>query len=198
MFTHRKSEDRGKANLGWLNSKHSFSFSSYYDPKHMGYSSLRVLNDDRVEPEHGFPTHSHSDMEIISYVLEGTMAHKDSMGTGAVIKAGEIQVMSAGTGVTHSEYNASKSEPLRFLQIWILPDTKGIKPSYQQPKLSPSDIQGQLRLVISKDHANEHVAGISQDVNVYLSQLDPTQTVRHTFKSGRKGRIKVAQGDLTV
>src|SRR6478735_7996563 len=151
MFTLRRAEDRGHANHGWLESYHSFSFADYYDPKHMGFRSLRVINEDRVEPGKGFGTHSHRDMEIISYVLEGGLEHRDSMQNGAVIRPGDVQTMSAGTGVTHSEFNASRTDLVHFLQIWLLPAQKGIAPSYEQKTFSTAEKQGRLRLVASPD-----------------------------------------------
>ena len=197
MLTLRRSEERGRANHDWLDSHHTFSFASYYDPEHMGFSSLRVLNDDRVDPSSGFPTHSHNDMEIISFVLEGTMEHKDSMGNGAVMQAGEVQVMTAGTGVTHSEFNASTEEPLRFLQIWITPDQKGLQPDYQQPHIEPGAIDGKLYHVASKNPTNG-TAKINQNADIYISQLRAQDQVEHKFKPDRKGWLQVAKGSLTL
>src|SRR6185295_8253875 len=157
MITVRKAAERGHAEHGWLDSRHTFSFADYYDPKHMGFRALRVINEDRVAPGEGFGRHSHRDMEIISYVLEGGLEHRDSMGTGAVIRPGDVQRMSAGTGVVHSEYNASRQAPVHFLQIWIQPDRRGIAPSYEQKTFSQEDKAGRLRLVASPDGANDSV-----------------------------------------
>src|SRR5678816_1625279 len=151
MLTLRKSEDRGHANHGWLDTRHTFSFADYYDREHMGFSDLRVINDDRVQPGQGFGTHGHRDMEIITYVLEGALAHKDSMGNGSVIRPGDVQRMSAGSGVTHSEFNASDRDPVHFLQIWIEPNVRGVKPSYEERRFEPASKRGQLRLIASPD-----------------------------------------------
>ena len=171
MLTLRRAEERGRANLGWLDSRHSFSFGHYYDPEHMGFGPLRVINDDRVAPGGGFPTHPHGDMEIVSYVLEGGLAHKDSLGTGSVIRPGDVQRMSAGSGIRHSEFNASKTEPVHFLQIWIVPERQGLEPGYEQKTFSAEEKRGKLRLVGSRD-GREGSVTIHQDVDLYATLLE--------------------------
>jgi len=193
MLTLRKAEERGRANFGWLDSRHSFSFGHYHDPAHMGFGPLRVINDDRVAPGAGFPTHPHADMEIISYVLEGALAHKDSLGTGSVIRPGDVQRMSAGSGIRHSEFNASKSEPAHFLQIWILPERRGLEPGYEQKTFAEEEKRGKLRLVGSRDGRDGSVT-IHRDVDLYASLLDDAQSVTHTLKSGRLAWVQVARG----
>jgi quercetin 2,3-dioxygenase len=194
MLAFRDRGARGKAELGWLSSRHSFSFGHFHDPKHMGFRSLRVINEDRVIPGAGFPTHSHDNMEIISYVLEGALEHEDSLGTGAVIRPGEIQLMSAGCGVSHSEYNASDTEPVHFLQIWIVPDRRGISPSYEQI-LMPSVPPGESRLDIigSSDGKNGGVT-IHQDVQLYRAVIAQGGNVPVQIAAGRHAWIQVARG----
>ena len=189
----RKSEERGKANFGWLDSKHSFSFGHYYDPAHMGFGPLRVINEDRVAPGSGFPTHPHSNMEIISYVLEGALEHKDSIGTGSVIRPGDLQRMTAGSGVRHSEFNASKTEPVHFLQIWVTPEKEGLKPSYEQKSFNSEEKRGQLRLIGSRDGRDGSVT-IHQDVNLYATVLKAGDSVTHTISEGRGAWVQVARG----
>ncbi len=197
-LTLRRSEERGKANFGWLDSKHSFSFGHYYDPEHMGFGPLRVINEDRVAPGGGFPTHPHNDMEIISYVLEGALEHKDSLGTGSVIRPGDVQRMSAGSGVRHSEFNASKTaDPVHFLQIWIVPEKRGLAPSYEQKTFSVSEKRDELRLIGSRDGRNGSVT-IHRDVDLYASVLTPGQSVRHVLRSGRGAWVQVARGSVTL
>lgn len=193
----RQSENRGKANFGWLDSKHSFSFGHYYNPDHMGFGPLRVINEDRVAPGRGFPTHPHSDMEIISYVLEGALEHKDSIGTGSVIRPGDVQRMSAGSGIRHSEFNASKSDPVHFLQIWIVPDKKGLKPSYEQKTFSEAEKRGTLRLIGSRDGRDGSVT-IHQDVDLYAAVLSPGMSVSHDLNKGRQAWVQVARGSVTI
>jgi redox-sensitive bicupin YhaK (pirin superfamily) len=197
MITVRPAKERGHFDHGWLDTYHSFSFSEYLDPAHMGFRSLRVINEDRVDPKAGFPPHSHRDMEIITYVLAGALAHKDSMGNGSVIRPGDVQRMSAGTGVTHSEANGSATEPVHLLQIWILPEKRGITPSYEEKKFSPEEKRGRLRLVASRDGADGSVT-IHQDARVYASLLDPGQTVRHTLDQGRGAWLHLVEGAATV
>ena len=196
MMKVRYANERGHANHGWLDTWHSFSFAHYYDPEHMGISALRVINDDTVAPGAGFGTHGHSDMEIVSYVLSGSLEHKDSMGFGTVIKPGEVQRMSAGTGVSHSEFNASSTEPVNFLQIWIIPDSKGIEPGYEQ-KAFHDDLQGKLRLVVSKD-GREGSLSIHQDVDLYASRLKVAETIDFTPDKGRTVYIHIARGAVKI
>jgi len=196
-LTIRRSDQRGRANFGWLDSKHSFSFGPYQDPRHMGFGPLRVINDDRVAPGGGFPTHPHSDMEIISYVLEGALEHKDSLGTGSVIRPGDVQRMSAGTGVRHSEFNASKSEPVHFLQIWVIPEKKGLAPSYEQKTFSDTEKRGALRLIGSRD-GREGSVTIHQDVDLYAALLAKGEKVSHEIAPGRGGWVQVARGSVSL
>ena len=197
MFAMRRAQERGHANHGWLNSYHTFSFGDYYDPQHMGFSNLRVINDDTVSPSGGFGTHGHRDMEIISYVLDGALEHKDSMGNGSVIRPGDVQRMSAGTGVTHSEYNASESEPVHFLQMWVLPEKDGLKPSYEQKTFSEEEKRGRLRLIGSRDGRDGSVT-IHQNVDLYATLLGEGDSVSHELAKGRKGWIQVARGSVVL
>jgi redox-sensitive bicupin YhaK (pirin superfamily) len=196
MLTIRKAEDRGHADHGWLDTHHTFSFGDYYDPDHMGFGPLRVINDDTVAGGGGFPPHGHRDMEIISYVLEGALAHKDSLGTGSVIKPGDVQRMSAGPGVTHSEFNASKDQPVHFLQIWILPRSAGLPAGYEQKFFADDDKRGRLRLVASPDGADGSVR-IQQDARMYATIVGPGASVAHEL-GGRKGWLHVARGSAEV
>jgi redox-sensitive bicupin YhaK (pirin superfamily) len=193
----RKAADRGHFDHGWLDTYHTFSFADYHDPEFMGFRALRVINEDRVEAGRGFGTHGHRDMEIISYVLEGALAHRDSMGTGSVIKPGDVQRMSAGSGVLHSEMNASEREKVHFLQIWILPEKRGIAPGYEQKNFAPDDRRNQLRLVASPDGAEGSVT-IHQDVRLYSALLDGGSSVSHDFGKDRHGWIQVARGEVEV
>lgn len=197
MLALRKAEERGHANHGWLNSYHSFSFADYYDPAYMGFRTLRVINEDRVRPSRGFGAHSHRDMEIISYVLEGALEHKDSMGNSSVIRPGEVQIMSAGTGVTHSEYNHSETELVHFLQIWILPNQKGLKPTYEQKVFSDEEKQDRLRLIVSPDGRDGSVT-IHQDVNIYATLLDVGQQVDYKIEPNRHAWVQVARGTVML
>jgi len=197
MIELRPGHERGHADHGWLDSYHTFSFSDYHDPGQMGFSSLRVINEDRVKPSQGFPTHSHRDMEIVTYVLEGALEHKDSMGNGTVIRPGEVQRMSAGTGVTHSEYNASTTEPVHFLQIWILPDTQGIEPSYEQKPIHRGDGHGQLVLIASPDGRGGSVT-VHQDARLYAAFLKAGDDVTHTLPEGHRAYVHVARGAVTL
>ncbi len=197
MIAVRSAQDRGNANFGWLDSRHTFSFGSYYDPNHMGFSSLRVINEDKVKPGQGFGTHSHRDMEIISYVLAGELAHKDSIGNGSVIRPGDVQRMSAGTGIAHSEFNASNADPVHFLQIWILPERGGIKPSYEQKHFDVAERQGQLRLVASPNGKDDSVT-IHQDAYLYVATLNNGDRVNYSANSNRSLWIQVARGGIEV
>jgi redox-sensitive bicupin YhaK (pirin superfamily) len=189
----RRADERGHADHGWLDSYHSFSFADFHDPAHMGFRNLRVINEDRVQPGRGFGTHGHRDMEIVSYVLEGALAHKDSMGTGSTIVPGDVQRMSAGTGVMHSEFNASRDNLVHFLQIWILPDRAGHAPGYEQKRFDPPSKAGQLRLVASPDGLDGSVT-LHADVRLYATLLDEGGAVTHTIKPGRHAWIQVAKG----
>jgi redox-sensitive bicupin YhaK (pirin superfamily) len=197
MITVRPSHARGQANFGWLDSKHTFSFGSYYDPNHMGFRQLRVINEDRVQPSKGFGTHSHKDMEIISYVLQGALKHKDSMGNGSVIHPGDVQRMSAGTGIAHSEFNASNTEPAHFLQIWIIPNQTGLKPSYEQKHFSLDEKQGRLKLVASPD-GRENSVKIHQDVNLYVAVLHDGDSVNHDINPNRSVWLQIAKGSAEI
>jgi len=197
MITLRKAEDRGHANHGWLDSYHTFSFANYYDPKHMGFRALRVINEDRVTPGKGFGTHGHKDMEIITYVLNGAVEHKDSLGTGSVIKPGEVQRMSAGTGILHSEFNQSKTDAVHFLQIWLLPEKNGLPASYEQRAFAFAENPGQLLLVAAKD-GREGAVTVHQDVDLYAAVLEPNQRVYHALKPQRHAWVQVARGEVTL
>jgi redox-sensitive bicupin YhaK (pirin superfamily) len=196
MITIRKAEERGHFDHGWLDTYHTFSFADYYDPEHMGFRALRVINDDRIAPGRGFGTHGHRDMEIITYVLDGSLEHRDSMGTGSIIHPGEVQRMSAGTGVMHSEKNASLEESLRLLQIWILPERRGITPGYEQKEFSKEERSGTLRLVAAND-ARDGAIKIHQDVQLYASLLNGGP-VTHEFAPGRYGWLQVAKGEAEI
>ncbi len=197
MLAIRPAEERGVANFGWLDSRHTFSFGHYHDPRFMGFGPLRVINEDRVKPSQGFGTHGHNDMEIISYVLDGALEHKDSIGTGSIIRPGDVQRMTAGTGVRHSEYNASETDPVHFLQIWILPEKNGLKPSYEQKAFTAEEKRGQLRLVGSRD-GREGTVTIHQDVDLYASLLADGESVSHEFAEGRYGWLQVARGSVRL
>jgi len=193
----RRSADRGTADLGWLFSRHTFSFGDYYDPRQMGFGPLRVINEDRVAPGGGFPTHPHRDMEILTYVLDGALEHKDSLGTGSVIRPGDVQIMSAGTGIRHSEFNHSKSEPVHFLQIWMLPERNGLAPRYGQKAFDAATRRGKLKLVASRDGRDDTVR-IFQDIDIYAATLGKGDRVSHPLKAGRHGWIQVARGSVAV
>jgi len=193
----RRAGERGHANHGWLDSYHSFSFADYHDPAHMGFGPLRVINEDRVQPGMGFGTHGHRDMEIVSYVLDGQLEHKDSMGTGSIIKPGDVQRMSAGRGVQHSEYNPSRTAGVHFLQIWIEPSVRGIPPGYEQTHIAAEDKRGRLRLIASPDGADGSVT-IHQDARVYAALLDGDEGVAHVLTPGRRAYVHVARGRAHV
>ncbi|MGB3493447.1 MAG: pirin family protein [Elainellaceae cyanobacterium] len=197
MMTLRPANERGAANFGWLDSRHTFSFGNYYDPSHMGFSTLRVINEDKVLPSQGFSTHGHRDMEIVTYVLEGSLEHKDSIGNGSIIRPGDVQRMSAGTGILHSEYNASETDPVHLLQIWILPDTKGLEPSYEQVHISQEERRGNLRLIGSRD-GREGSVTIHQDVSLYAASLGVGDEVQYDVAAGRSLWLQVAKGAVTL
>jgi redox-sensitive bicupin YhaK (pirin superfamily) len=197
MITIRKADQRGHFDHGWLNTCHTFSFGDYHDPAQMGFRSLRVINEDRVRPGMGFGKHGHRDMEILSYVLEGSLEHQDSMGNGSIIRPGDVQRMTAGTGVTHSERNPSPDEGVHFLQIWILPERSGLQPGYEQKNFPPSLRDGQLRLVASHDGRDDSLT-IHQDADLFIANLGAGASVRHSFSAGRSGWLQVARGEAEI
>ena len=197
MIRLRRSDERGHFDHGWLDTRHTFSFGDYDDPAHRGFRSLRVLNEDRVQPGQGFPTHSHRDMEIVTWVLDGALEHRDSLGNGSVIRPGEAQRLSAGTGITHSEFNHSASEPLHFLQIWILPVARGLPPGYEQRSFPEGERRGRFRLVGSAD-GREGSVTIRQDVDVFATLLARDEAVRHTVRPGRHAWVHAARGEVEV
>jgi quercetin 2,3-dioxygenase len=197
MIRVHKSEERGHANHGWLDSRFSFSFADYFDPEHIHFRTLRVMNDDHIAGGGGFPTHPHRDMEIVTYVLEGALAHKDSMGNGSVIRPGDVQYMSAGTGVAHSEFNASDKEPVHLYQIWMFPDKKNYEPTYGQKHFSTDEKRGKLRLMVSPDGRDGSVK-IRQDNELYATVLGPGETVQHEIKPDRHVYVQVARGSVTL
>lgn len=196
MIEIRHRDERGHFDHGWLDTYHTFSFDRYYDPQFMGFRALRVINEDRVQPAQGFGTHPHRDMEIITYILEGSLEHKDSMGTGSIIRPGEIQRMSAGTGVTHSEFNPSRNESVHLLQIWIFPEAKGIKPSYEQKTLNRDELRGNLRLIAAREPVDGAVK-IHQDVRLFATMLDG-ETIKYDLPKGRFAWLQVARGSMKV
>ena len=197
MIQIRKSDDRGHANHGWLDTHFTFSFADYHDPKHVHFRTLRVMNDDRVAGGGGFPMHPHRDMEIVTYVLEGALEHRDSMGNGSVIKPGDIQYMSAGTGVTHSEFNASKTEPVHLYQIWMFPEKQGLKPAYGQKNFSEAEKRGKLRLLVSADGRDGSVK-IRQNNDLYATVLRDGESVKHALKPERYAYVQVARGTVKL
>lgn len=197
MYEIRRGNERGFADHGWLKSFHSFSFADYFDPKHIEFGALRVINEDRVQPGAGFGTHGHRDMEIISYVLDGALAHKDSIGNGSIIRPGDVQRMSAGTGVLHSEFNASQDESVHFLQIWIQPNVRGIEPSYEERHFSADEKRGRLRLIASPDRADNSVL-IHQDARVYAGLFDGNEQATLNFRPGLRLYVHVARGSITA
>ena len=197
MITIRKSNNRGHADHGWLNTRFSFSFADYFDPEHVQFRTLRVMNDDRIAGGAGFPTHPHKDMEIVTYVLEGALAHKDSMGNGSVIRPGDVQYMSAGTGVAHSEFNASDKETVHLYQIWMFPDKKGYQPVYDQKHFDEAEKSGKLRLVASPDGRDGSVK-IRQDNQLYATVLAPGEVVKHELRPDRHAYVQVARGSVVL
>ncbi|HEY9771154.1 MAG TPA: pirin family protein [Coleofasciculaceae cyanobacterium] len=197
MITVRHKDERGIANFGWLDSRHTFSFGNYFDPQQMGFASLRVINEDKIIPAKGFGTHGHRDMEIISYVLSGELEHRDSMGNGSVIRPGDIQRMSAGTGVRHSEFNASDTNPVHLLQIWIMPEQNELQPSYEEKNFDQEQRQGKLRLVGSRDGRDNSVT-IHQDVNLYLASLNQSDRITHQINANRAVWLQVTKGEVKL
>jgi quercetin 2,3-dioxygenase len=197
MIILRDHAERGRSQIGWLDSQHTFSFGEYRDPRHMGFRNLRVINDDRVIAGAGFATHGHRDMEIISYVLDGALAHKDSLGTGSIIRPGEVQRMSAGTGIMHSEFNASKTEAVHFLQIWILPEAAGLTPGYEQRAFTLEERRNRFRLVGDR-HGTDGAVTIHQDVRLYSATLEPAARLEQSLPTGRYAWLQVARGAVTV
>jgi len=197
VITRRAAAERGHFDFGWLDTSHTFSFGEYYDPRNMGFRTLRVINEDRVQPGRGFPTHGHRDMDIISYVLGGALQHRDSLGTGSVIRPGEIQRMSAGTGVTHSEFNPSPTERVHFLQVWIVPDRRGREPSYEQKTIADPDKRGVLRLIAGPRDGGSAIT-IHQDVRVYSGLVERDQEVVYELHEERHAWVQVARGSLTL
>ena len=197
MVTLRRAAERGRSELDWLDSRHTFSFADYHDPRWMGFRDLRVINEDRVQPGRGFGTHAHRDMEIVTYVIEGELQHKDSMGNGSVIRPGDVQRMSAGTGVTHSEFNPSNVEPVHFLQIWILPERTGIPPGYEQHRFPADEKSGMLRLIASRDGRDGSVT-VHQDVDLFAVVLDAGEGVTHALQHGRHAWIQVVAGAVAL
>ena len=197
MITVRRSEERGHAKHGWLESRHTFSFADYHDPEYMGFRRLRVINEDKVAPAKGFASHSHRDMEIVSYVIDGALEHRDSMGNGSVIRPGDVQTMRAGTGVTHSEFNSSPDEPVHFLQIWILPDRAGLPPAYGQTHFPVEERRGRLKLVVSSD-GREGSLEVRQDASIYACLLATGETVTHTLAEGRAMWLQLVRGSVNL
>jgi len=197
MIRVRRANERGHAQHGWLESYHTFSFADYHDPRFMGFRALRVINEDRVQPDQGFGTHSHRDMEIVTYVLEGALAHKDSLGTGSIIRPGDVQRMSAGTGVSHSEFNHSPTELVHFLQIWILPEEEGLAPSYEQRSFPEAERTDRLRLVASRD-AREGSVKVHQDVDLHAATFSSGAALEHSLRAGRHAWLQVARGKLSA
>jgi redox-sensitive bicupin YhaK (pirin superfamily) len=197
MIAVRKGSERGLSNLGWLDSRHTFSFADYYDPEQMGFHQLRVINEDRVQPARGFPPHSHRDMEIITYVVDGALEHKDSLGNGSIIRPGEVQRMSAGRGITHSEFNPSRTEPVHFLQIWILPEAPGLSPSYEQKPIDLLDAHGHFHLVASGQSAQDAVK-VHQDADISVAILKGGHKLRHRLRSGRGAWLQIIRGEVTL
>jgi len=197
MIRLRPANERGHSNLGWLDSRHSFSFGDYHDPAHVGFRTLRVINDDRIAPGMGFGTHPHHDMEILTWVVEGAIEHRDSMGNGSILKPGEMQRMTAGTGVTHSEFNPSQTEPLRLIQIWIRPETRGLTPSYEERSFPVDERRGELVLLAARD-ARDGALTIHQDVVLYVARLDADDEVSHALRADRHAWVQVVKGELEL
>jgi quercetin 2,3-dioxygenase len=197
MVTIRPAASRGRTQIDWLDSRHSFSFGDFQDPSHMGFRTLRVINDDRVAPASGFGMHSHRDMEIVTYVLDGALEHRDSLGTGEVLRRGDVQRMTAGTGIRHSEFNPSQTDPVHFLQIWIFPEERGLKPGYEQKNFADSEKRGRLRLIAAPGARDSSLA-IRQDVDIFASVLGPNERLTHPLREGRSAWLQVATGRLEL